>query len=80
MSLSASTRLDPYELLCPTSVAQVPRPEVGYCAVQAHGAAGVCDDFPHAAARAHSRTIRLADSPDEVHCEAIAKLELSRAR
>jgi acyl-CoA dehydrogenase len=49
-------------------------------AIQAHGAAGVCDDFPLASAWAHSRTIRLADGPDEVHREAIAKLELTRAR
>jgi acyl-CoA dehydrogenase len=49
-------------------------------AIQAHGAAGVCDDFPMASAWAHSRTIRLADGPDEVHREAIAKLELSKGR
>ncbi|HZP48870.1 MAG TPA: acyl-CoA dehydrogenase family protein [Vicinamibacterales bacterium] len=48
-------------------------------AIQAHGAAGVSDDFPLAAAWAHSRTIRLADGPDEVHREAIAKLELKKA-
>jgi acyl-CoA dehydrogenase len=47
-------------------------------AIQAHGAAGVCDDFPLASAWAHSRTIRLADGPDEVHREAIAKLELGK--
>src|SRR4051812_3955325 len=47
-------------------------------AIQAHGAAGVCDDFPLAAMWAHSRTIRLADGPDEVHREAIAKLELRK--
>ena len=47
-------------------------------AIQAHGAAGVSDDFPLAAAWAHSRTIRLADGPDEVHREAIAKLELKK--
>src|SRR3954469_22507939 len=45
-------------------------------AIQAHGAAGVCDDFPMAMMWAHSRTIRLADGPDEVHREAIAKAEL----
>src|SRR5262245_11265429 len=45
-------------------------------AIQAHGGAGVCDDFPLASAWAHARTIRLADGPDEVHREAIAKLEL----
>ena len=42
-------------------------------AIQAHGAAGVCEDFPLAAAWAHARTLRLADGPDEVHREAIAK-------
>jgi acyl-CoA dehydrogenase len=47
-------------------------------AIQAHGAAGVCDDFPMAAMWAHSRTIRLADGPDEVHREAIARLELKK--
>jgi len=47
-------------------------------AIQAHGAAGVSNDFPIAAAWAHARTIRLADGPDEVHREAIAKAELKR--
>ncbi len=47
-------------------------------AIQAHGAAGVCDDFPLALAWAHSRTLRLADGPDEVHLEAIAKIELNK--
>ena len=47
-------------------------------AIQAHGAAGVSDDFPLAAAWVHARTIRLADGPDEVHREAVAKLELRK--
>ncbi|MEQ1831311.1 MAG: acyl-CoA dehydrogenase family protein [Pirellula sp.] len=47
-------------------------------AVQAHGAAGVCDDHFLAGAWASSRTLRLADGPDEVHRETIAKLELRR--
>jgi acyl-CoA dehydrogenase len=47
-------------------------------ALQAHGAAGVCDDFPLAASWANARTLRLADGPDEVHRAAIAKLELSK--
>jgi acyl-CoA dehydrogenase len=47
-------------------------------AIQAHGAAGVSDDFPLAKAWAHARTLRLADGPDEVHLEAIAKLELGK--
>jgi acyl-CoA dehydrogenase len=45
-------------------------------AIQAHGGAGVCDDFGLAAAWAEARTLRLADGPDEVHREAIAKWEL----
>jgi acyl-CoA dehydrogenase len=47
-------------------------------AIQAHGAAGVSQDFPLAAAWANSRTLRLADGPDEVHREAIAKYELAK--
>jgi acyl-CoA dehydrogenase len=47
-------------------------------AIQAHGGAGVSDDAGLAAAWAHARTIRLADGPDEVHREAIAKLELRK--
>jgi acyl-CoA dehydrogenase len=47
-------------------------------AIQAHGAAGVTEDFPLAAAWAHARTIRLADGPDEVHRDAIAKMELRK--
>jgi len=49
-------------------------------AIQAHGGAGVCDDFPLAAAYALARTMRLADGPDEVHNRAIARLEYRRAR
>ena len=47
-------------------------------AIQAHGGAGVSDDFPLAWAWAHSRTLRLADGPDEVHREAIARYELAQ--
>jgi acyl-CoA dehydrogenase len=47
-------------------------------AVQAHGGAGVSDDFMLAAAWANARTLRLADGPDEVHIESIARMELSR--
>jgi acyl-CoA dehydrogenase len=47
-------------------------------AIQAHGAAGVSEDFPLSKAWAHARTLRLADGPDEVHLEAIARLELAR--
>jgi acyl-CoA dehydrogenase len=47
-------------------------------AVQAHGGAGVSDDFMLAAAWANARTLRLADGPDEVHLESIARMELSK--
>ena len=46
--------------------------------IQAHGGAGVCDDFALARLYAWHRTLRLADGPDEVHRAAIAKLELRR--
>jgi acyl-CoA dehydrogenase len=46
--------------------------------MQAHGGAGVSDDFPLAMMYAHSRTLRFADGPDEVHRNAIAKLELAK--
>lgn len=45
-------------------------------AIQAHGAAGVSQDTFLAAAYAKSRTLRIVDGPDEVHREAIARLEL----
>jgi len=47
-------------------------------AIQAHGAAGVCDDFGLAQAYAHARTLRLADGPDEVHRNQIGRLELAK--
>jgi acyl-CoA dehydrogenase len=47
-------------------------------AIQAYGAAGVSDDFPLANQWAGNRTLRLADGPDEVHRNAIAKIELAR--
>jgi acyl-CoA dehydrogenase len=47
-------------------------------AIQAHGGAGVCDDFGLAAAYASARSLRIADGPDEVHRNHIGKLELRR--
>jgi acyl-CoA dehydrogenase len=47
-------------------------------AMQVHGGGGMCDDFPLAYAYAHARTLRFADGPDEVHRNAIAKLELGK--
>jgi len=45
-------------------------------AIQVHGGAGVSQDFFLAHAHALTRTLRLADGPDEVHLESIAKREL----
>jgi len=47
-------------------------------AVQAHGGAGVSDDFGLAKMWAHQRTLRLADGPDEVHARAIARHEFGK--
>ncbi len=47
-------------------------------AMQAHGGAGMCDDFPLAYAYTNARTLRFADGPDEVHRNAIAKQELRK--
>jgi len=49
-------------------------------AIQAHGGGGVSGDFGLANAYAQTRTLRLADGPDEVHRRTIAKLELKRQR
>jgi acyl-CoA dehydrogenase len=48
-------------------------------AIQAHGGAGVSQDTFLASAWAAIRTLRLADGPDEVHIESIAKLELAKS-
>ena len=47
-------------------------------AIQAHGGGGVSDDFMLAHFYSTARVLRLADGPDEVHRNAIAKLELGR--
>jgi acyl-CoA dehydrogenase len=47
-------------------------------AIQAHGAAGVSQDFPLAALWASARTLRFADGPDEVHKRSLARRELRR--
>ena len=48
-------------------------------AIQVHGGGGVCQDFPLAQAWTYARALRLADGPDEVHLESIAKMELKNA-
>ncbi len=47
-------------------------------AIQAHGGAGVCQDFDLAHAYAGIRTLRLADGPDEVHNRSIARMEYAK--
>lgn len=47
-------------------------------AIQAHGGAGLSDDFPLAFAYAQARILRLADGPDEVHRNSLAKMELGK--
>ncbi|KAF9188302.1 hypothetical protein BGZ50_001417 [Haplosporangium sp. Z 11] len=47
-------------------------------AIQAHGAAGVGQDFPLARFAAGARTLRIADGPDEVHLMQLARFELMR--
>ncbi|HET9512289.1 MAG TPA: acyl-CoA dehydrogenase family protein [Gemmatimonadales bacterium] len=48
-------------------------------AIQIHGAAGVSQDTFLARAWSIARTLRIADGPDEVHLESVARLELARA-
>jgi acyl-CoA dehydrogenase len=47
-------------------------------AMQLHGGGGVSQAFPLAAMYAHSRTLRFADGPDEVHRRQIGRLELRK--
>lgn len=47
-------------------------------AIQMHGGAGVCDDFPLTQMYAYARCLRLADGPDEVHRLLISKFELAK--
>jgi hypothetical protein len=49
-------------------------------AIQAHGGAGVTEDFGLAEAYAHARTMRIFDGPDEVHRNQIGRMELSGSR
>ncbi|KAF2428252.1 acyl-CoA dehydrogenase NM domain-like protein [Tothia fuscella] len=61
------------------AIAKVMVPQVALAvidrAVQAHGAAGVSQDFPLASMWAHMRTLRIADGPDEVHLQQMGRNE-----
>ena len=46
------------------------------CAIQVHGGGGVSQDFPLAQFWIYARSLRLADGPDEVHLESVAKMEM----
>jgi len=47
-------------------------------AIQSHGGGGVSQDFPLAMMWAHTRTLRFADGPDEVHKRSLARRELRK--
>jgi len=49
-------------------------------AIQAYGAAGLCDDEGLGYAFARMRTLSIGDGPDEVHNRTIARLELQKYR
>lgn len=49
-------------------------------AIQAFGAAGVCDDFGLASMYKQARTLRIVDGPDEVHRHQLGRLELDKYR
>ena len=49
-------------------------------AIQAHGGAGLCQDFPLARMWAETRLVRIVDGPDEVHSRSVARTELARHR
>ncbi|MHC1949932.1 acyl-CoA dehydrogenase family protein [Bradyrhizobium sp. UFLA06-06] len=69
----AKTEIAMIKVVAPTMASQV----IDW-AIQVHGAAGMCDDFPLAHGYAGQRTLRFADGPDEVHRNAIAKWELGK--
>ena len=47
-------------------------------AIQAHGGAGVSQDFPLASLYTQARTMRIFDGPDEVHRRSLARRELKK--
>jgi acyl-CoA dehydrogenase len=70
---AAKTEIAMIKVVAPTVAQQV----IDW-AIQAFGAAGVSDDYPLAFAYAQARLLRLADGPDEVHRQSLAKMELGK--
>jgi acyl-CoA dehydrogenase len=70
---SAKAEIAMIKVVAPTMALQV----IDW-AMQVHGGGGVSGDFPLAYFYAAARTLRYADGPDEVHRNAIAKLELGK--
>ncbi|RZT93877.1 acyl-CoA dehydrogenase family protein [Rivibacter subsaxonicus] len=70
---SAQAEIAMIKVVAPTMACQV----IDW-AMQVHGGGGMCDDFPLAYYYTLARTLRFADGPDEVHRNAIAKLELGK--
>jgi len=70
---SAKAEIAMIKVVAPTMACQV----IDW-AMQAHGGGGVSEDFPLASFYANARTLRFADGPDEVHRNAIAKIELGK--
>jgi len=54
--------------------------QIADMAIQAHGAAGLCDDFGLGFSFARMRMVRIGDGPDEVHNRTIARIELDKYR
>jgi acyl-CoA dehydrogenase len=70
---SAKAEIAMIKVVAPTMACQV----IDW-AMQVHGGAGMCEDFPLAYFYTLARTLRFADGPDEVHRNAIAKIELGK--
>ena len=69
----AHTEIQAIKIAAPTVVLRI----IDH-AIQSHGAAGVSQDFPLAALWAATRSLRIADGPDEVHKRSLARRELSK--
>jgi acyl-CoA dehydrogenase len=85
LTLHAAERMDTVgNRVAKTEIAMIkivaPRMALGVIdfAIQVHGGAGLSADFPMAAFYAGARTLRLADGPDEVHLESVAKDEFEK--